>query len=186
MAVPMMSTLTQCYSVSERISIEPLSRRHAKVLLGAVNQHRDSLSGYLPWTESVTNINGALSYISERIGSKAVDSYWFAIVLNGNFTGVVGTKGVNQTTKCIEVGYWLTPYGRGQNVIDQILDVLIPFIRQKGNAKSVQFHCMEDNIASINIAERAGAKLKEYVDHDFDMLDRAQRLGIYELPLTEG
>ncbi len=43
---------------------------------------------------------------------------------------------------------------------------------------------MEDNIASINIAERAGATLKEYIDHEFETLDRSQRLGIYELRLT--
>ncbi|MDF4362438.1 ribosomal-protein-serine acetyltransferase, partial [Vibrio parahaemolyticus] len=32
--------------------------------------------------------------------------------------------------------------------------------------------------------ERAGATLKEYVDHEFETLDRSQRLGIYELRLT--
>ncbi|MHC6803256.1 GNAT family N-acetyltransferase, partial [Vibrio antiquarius] len=28
------------------------------------------------------------------------------------------------------------------------------------------------------------ATLKEYVDHEFETLDRSQRLGIYELRLT--
>ena len=32
--------------------------------------------------------------------------------------------------------------------------------------------------------ERAGATLKEYIDHEFETLDRSQRLGIYELRLT--
>ena len=44
---------------------------------------------------------------------------------------------------------------------------------------------MEGNIPSIKIAERAGATLKEYIDHDFEMLDANQRLGIYELRLGE-
>ncbi|NMU52421.1 GNAT family N-acetyltransferase, partial [Vibrio parahaemolyticus] len=80
--------------------------------------------------------------------------------------------------------YWLANNGRGHRVIDQVLAVLIPFLKKKGHAQFIQFHCMEDNIASINIAERAGATLKEYVDHEFDMLDRSHRLGIYELRLT--
>ncbi len=68
-------------------------------------------------------------------------------------------------------------------MIDQVLAVLIPFKAER-HAQFIQFHCMEDNIASINIAERAGATLKEYVDHEFETLDRSQRLGIYELRLT--
>ncbi|MCV5752324.1 hypothetical protein OFN51_26260, partial [Escherichia coli] len=42
------------FSVSERVSIEPLTTKHATVLLEVVNTYRNSLSGYLPWTDFVT------------------------------------------------------------------------------------------------------------------------------------
>ncbi|PFG58068.1 ribosomal-protein-serine acetyltransferase [Vibrio sp. ES.051] len=172
------------FSVSERVSIEPLSIKHAAVLLDVVNTYRDSLTGYLPWTDSVTNRREANDYIFQRINNKALDSYWCAIYFDECFSGVIGVKGVNLNTRANEIGYWLAENGRGHKVIDQILEVLIPIIKDNGHAHSIQFHCMEENVASIKIAERAGAQLKEYVDHDFEMLDRSQRLGIYELSLT--
>ncbi|EHK0039716.1 GNAT family N-acetyltransferase [Vibrio parahaemolyticus] len=172
------------FSVSERVSIEPLTTKHATVLLEVVNTHRNSLSGYLPWTDFVTNRREAVNYISQRVNSKALDAHWCAIYFDEQFTGVIGIKGVDSHTHVTEIGYWLASNGRGHRVIDQVLAVLIPFLKQKGHAQFIQFHCMEDNIASINIAERAGATLKEYVDHEFETLDRSQRLGIYELRLT--
>ncbi|MED5504258.1 MAG: GNAT family protein, partial [Pseudomonadota bacterium] len=80
---------------------------------------------------------------------------------------------------------WLAEKGRGHQIIDLVLMTLVPLIQERGNANVIQFHCMEGNIPSIKIAERAGATLKEYIDHDFEMLDANQRLGIYELRLGE-
>ncbi|GAJ76158.1 putative ribosomal-protein-serine N-acetyltransferase [Vibrio sp. JCM 18905] len=178
------NSMQASFSVSERVSIEPLTTKHATVLLEVVNTYRNSLSGYLPWTDFVTNRREAVNYISQRVNSKALDAHWCAIYFDGQFTGVIGIKGVDSHTRVTEIGYWLANNGRGHRVIDQVLAVLIPFLKQKGHAQFIQFHCMEDNIASINIAERAGATLKEYIDHEFETLDRSQRLGIYELRLT--
>ncbi|WP_440887080.1 GNAT family N-acetyltransferase [Vibrio sp. WZ-1] len=174
----------QTLQISERISIEPLLAKHANVLLEVVNESRDSLSRYLPWTDFVTNRREALRYISQRVNSIALDSYWFALFLDNQFVGVLGVKGMNEDTRVVEIGYWLAEVGRGHGVVHQVLSVIIPSVKQRGRASVIQFHCMEDNIPSIKIAERAGAILKEYVEHDFETLDSSQRLGIYELDLA--
>jgi ribosomal-protein-serine acetyltransferase len=176
--------LQQRFRVSDRISIESLSEKHASVLLKVVNANRERLAGYLPWTDFVTSKLEARHYISQRVNTNAVDAYWYAIYFDGRFAGVIGSKGVHPETRATEIGYWLADQGRGHNVIDQVLLVLIHYLKEKGNAQSVQFHCLEENRASIKIAERSGAKLKHYLDHDFDMLDRSQRVGIYELQLN--
>ena len=174
----------QALQISERISIEPLLTKHAAILLSAVNESRESLSQYLPWTDWVTNRREAVAYISQRINSNALDAYWFAINLNQEFVGVLGIKGIETQSKVTEIGYWLAEKGRGHQIIDLVLMTLVPLIQERGNANVIQFHCMEDNIPSIKIVERAGAILKEYVEHDFETLDSSQRLGIYELDLA--
>ncbi|WP_319534000.1 GNAT family N-acetyltransferase [uncultured Vibrio sp.] len=176
--------IRQRFTISERISIEPLASKHSVELLETVNENRKRLAGYLPWTDFVTNRREAGDYISRRINSHAVDAYWFAIYFDDRFTGVIGSKGVEPETRTTEIAYWLADHGRGNRLIDQALSVLILYLKKKGNARSIQFHCLEENIPSIRIAERTGAKLKHYLDHEFDMLDRSQRLGVYELPLT--
>ena len=175
----------QALLISPRISIEPLHTKHAVSLLLAVNESRESLSQYLPWTDWVTNRREAVAYISHRIYSNALDAYWFALNLNQEFVGVLGVKGLDIQSKTTEIGYWLAEKGRGYQIIDQVLMILVPLIRERGNVNVIQFHCLEGNIPSIKIAERAGATLKEYIDHDFETLDASQRLGIYELRLGE-
>ncbi len=173
--------LQQRYWISERASIEPLTSSHATALLEAVNENRRRLSGYLPWIDFVTNRREASQYISQRVNSNVKDAYWFAIYFDDRFAGVIGSKGVHPETRISEIGYWLADHGRGHRIIDQALTVLILYLKKKGNARTVQFHCLEENIASIKIAERAGAKLKHYLEHDFDSLDRSQRMAVYEL-----
>ena len=51
----------QALQITERISIEPLLTKHASTLLSVVNESRESLSQYLPWTDWVTN-RRAVSY----------------------------------------------------------------------------------------------------------------------------
>ncbi len=176
--------LQQRYRISERASIEPLSSKHAAALLETVNDNRDRLAGYLPWTDFVTTRREAGQYISQRVQTCAVDAVWFAIFFDERFAGVIGSKGVHRETRVTEIAYWLAEHGRGHKVIDQALDVLVLYLKEKGNAQSIQFHCLEENIASIKIAERAGAKLKHYLDHELETLDRSQRLGVYELLLS--
>ncbi len=176
--------LQQRYWISERASIEPLSAKHAAMLLEAVNDNRKRLARFLPWTDFVTNRREAAQYISQRINTSATDAVWFAIFFDERFTGVIGSKGVNRETRATEIGYWLAEQGRGHKIIDQALSVLVLYLKEKGNARSVQFHCLEENSASIKIAERAGAKLKHYLDHDFETLDPSQRVGVYELSLN--
>nr|WP_319552476.1 GNAT family N-acetyltransferase [uncultured Vibrio sp.] len=175
--------LQQRAAISDRISMEPLASKHSVELLETVNANRKRLASYLPWTDFVTNRREAGYYISQRVNSHAVDAYWFAIYFDDRFAGVIGSKGVDPETRATEIAYWLADHGRGNQLIDQVLSILILYLEKKGNAQSIQFHCLEENIPSIRIAERTGAKLKHYLDHDFDMLDRSQRLGVYELPL---
>ncbi len=176
--------LQQRHWISERISIEPLSAKHAPVLLEVVNDNRNRLAAFLPWTDFVTNRREAGQYISQRVNNKAVDACWCAIYFDERFSGVIGSKGVHPETHVAEIGYWLADNGRGHKVIDHVLTVLVLYLKERGNAQSIQFHCLEENIASIKIAERAGAKLKHYLDHDLETLDPSQRMGVYELLLS--
>ncbi len=175
--------LQRRYWISERASIEPLSSKHAVVLLEVVNENRNRLASFLPWLDFVTNRREAVHYISQRVNARAVDACWLAIYFDDRFAGVIGSKGVNPETHVTEIAYWLADHARGNQVIDQALNVLILYLKESGNAQFVQFHCLEDNGASIKIAERAGAKLKHYLAHDLETLDRSQRMGVYELPI---
>ncbi len=143
--------------VSDDIALSPLSRLHSNELLEAVDSSRESLAQTMPWEKQVTDLSGAEIYISDRIESGLVGAHWYAIHFSDRFAGVFGIKSIDPETGVAEVGYWLAYFARGHRVIDQILNSICPYLRSYTNANTVEFHCLEDNTSSINIAKRLQA-----------------------------
>ncbi|WP_245823694.1 GNAT family N-acetyltransferase [Photobacterium proteolyticum] len=169
--------------ISESISLQALTQFHAKELLETVNTSRDDLSVYMPWTDTLTDMAGARSYINARKKGKLYGSQWFAIYYDGAFSGVFGIKYIDPVTKVSELGYWLSTAVRGHRIINQVLNVILPYLSSSTTVDTVEFHCLESNEASIRVVERAGAKLVKYVGNNMDIPNKDQRLGIYALKL---
>ena len=170
--------------ISPSLSVEPLCTGHASGLLKAVNSSRENLSLYLPWVNTVRTERGAINYIKDRIGIPLPEVFWVALMRNGVFIGVFGIKGLNTENGSAEIAYWLTEAGRGYGVIGAVLNTFLPLIRKRGKIQTLQFQCMENNPASIKIAQRAGAVFKDYISHEFYGLGADKQLGVYELYLA--
>ncbi|GEM74990.1 GNAT family N-acetyltransferase [Vibrio sagamiensis] len=170
--------------LSQSLRLEPLCISHAPALLKAVNASRENLSLYLPWVNKVKSVRSAITYIKDRIEIPLPEVFWVALISHDVFIGIFGIKGLDTKTGIAEIAYWLTESGRGSRVIGSVLDVFLPLVRKRGRIHTLQFHCMENNPASIKIAQRAGAVFKEYIPHDFYELGTDKQLGVYELYLV--
>jgi len=169
--------------VSELITLRALKSSHAKELLEAVDSSREDLAVYMPWTDTLTDIAGAKRYISARVNTQVAGSQWFAVYFKEQFGGVFGIKYVDPETKVSELGYWLSNFARGNRIVNQVLNVILPYMSSSTLASTVEFHCLESNEASIRVVQRAGAKLVMYVDNTIDIPNKEQKLGIYALEL---
>ncbi|RZM80795.1 GNAT family N-acetyltransferase [Pseudoalteromonas rubra] len=144
------------YHISPHLYLTPLNIEQANVLLEAVDMSRESLEIYLPWAQAVTDLNSAKKYITER--QDMPGSRYFSIMYHKQFMGVFAVKSVEAPNTC-EIGYWLCKQARGNAIIDQILSVMLPSLKEEQKIRYIEFHCLDFNIPSIKIAQRAGAKL---------------------------
>ncbi|TMP36010.1 GNAT family N-acetyltransferase [Pseudoalteromonas rubra] len=144
------------YDISPSLTLTPLNIKQANVLLEAVDKSRESLEIYLPWAQAVTDLNSAKQYITERQSIRG--SHYFSIVYHEQFIGVFAVKSVEAPNTC-EIGYWLCEKARGNAIIDQILRVMLPRLKEELAMRQIEFHCLDFNIPSIKIAQRVGAKL---------------------------
>lgn len=149
------------YDISPYLNLTPLNIKQASVLLEAVELSRESLETYLPWAASVTDLDGAKKYISERLAMS--DSRYISIMYHHQFIGVFAVKSVEAPNTC-EIGYWLCEKARGNAIMDKVLRVMLPRLQKELAMRYIEFHCLDFNVASIKIAQRAGAKLvRRYV-----------------------
>ncbi|MBQ4877888.1 GNAT family N-acetyltransferase [Pseudoalteromonas luteoviolacea] len=162
------------------IQLTSLGLHHSAKLYNAVEHNRVSLERNLPWVKQVTCDDSAQRYIDERINSGEPSSRWIAISVSGCFSGVFGVKHIDPVTGQCEVGYWLCGKARGQQVIPRVLNELIPWIKSQG-AKTLEFHCLEDNIASIRNAEKVGAILQSTAPTTLDISDTTRKMCVYAL-----
>lgn len=167
--------------ISNEIRLAPLHLSDAQAFLAAVELSRENLSHYMPWEKHVIDCNSAEAYIDSRIRSDEPGAAWFSIQFNGQFSGVFAVKSITPESRISELGYWLSDNARGQRVVDQILQVMLPALAGEQNVRMFEFHCLESNRASINIVKRLGATLARKAEHNFDIPNRHDLLCIYAL-----
>ncbi|MGS0496594.1 hypothetical protein CWB85_11665 [Pseudoalteromonas sp. S1727] len=171
--------------ISDSITLKPLAISFAEELYLVIVESRENLSQFLPWVDNVIDVNSTKQYIAERLHSNKAGAQWFAIYTQERLSGVFGIKHIDPDIKVAECGYWLADFARGQAVMTQVLAKIIPYIKNTSHAKVVEFCCLEENLASIKVVQRAGAKFKYYHQEVSHFLaNKQQRLGVYEIKLT--
>jgi [ribosomal protein S5]-alanine N-acetyltransferase len=67
-----------------------------------------------------------------------------------------------------EMSYWVLPHARGRGVATAAVTAMLDIARGIGGMRSVVLDIEPDNVASIRVAERAGARRREppRVQHD--------------------
>lgn len=171
--------------INNSINLQMLELKHADELFDAVSLSRRNLAIYLPWVNGVTNIETAKDYISERIYREKVGSQWFAIYVDGLFSGVFAIKEIDNIVCVAQLGYWLADFARGKRVMPTVLNKMIPYIKANTAAKVVEFRCLEGNQTSIKVVKRVGAQFKGYQENTIALCGKEQLLGLYQIHLYE-
>ena len=171
------------FRISKDIYLTQLKVSDASALYQAVELSRDNLSKYLPWVKNVVDHASAESYIDSRLNNESEGAEWFVITFKNKFGGVFGIKSINPDLCACELGYWLSNYALGNQVVGKILDVVIPYLANKKRVRVVEFHCLESNVASVKIVERTGATLTRKIENTFEVPDKEQLMCIYALEI---
>ena len=168
--------------IAEHIKLAPLVESDAADILRVVNLSRASLGQFLPWVEGVNNIESAKKYILDRVNSGLNCSRWFKIYYKDNLSGVFAVKSICPELNIAELGYWLSSDAQGNGIISQVI-ARVPNILKNTSAKVIEFRCLEQNVASINIALKSGASLVDTIP-DFAFANNTmQQLNIYRVGL---
>ncbi|MEX2961358.1 GNAT family N-acetyltransferase [Microbulbifer sp. TYP-18] len=168
--------------ISDEIMLEPLSIRDAGVLYSVIDENRTFLEQSLYWVGKVKDKETAKNYIMKRINSGEPGASWFKIKQKHAIVGIFGVKSTCYQLLEAEIGYWLTEAARGNGIISKAIIAVGKILKDQG-LSSIKIMCLDENKASIAVAERAGANHINSVPNYMEINGKLQNLNIYRVKL---
>ena len=170
------------HRISENLSAEPLSLADSADVLYLVDNNREILTRFLYWVDEVQDLSSAANYIQQRIESRQKGAAWFKLLVEGRMAGVFGIKNVYDHTATAEIGYWLASEFHGQQIILHAINYFSQQLKDNG-VEHMMICSLSENLASIRLAEKVGAKLVRTQTNYMKQNGSHQDLYTFLLPL---
>ena len=147
------------FSIDANLALTPLQISDAVNVYTLVEANRTRLGKYLYWVNDVIDVPSARSYINARIHSNLPGAHWFGVQRQGELAGIFAIKSITYPGGIAELGYWLAGCAQRQGIIPRILAALPQLFTalSVNDVNVLEFRCLSGNLASIRIAEKAGA-----------------------------
>lgn len=174
------------FHIDRDIALAPLQLADAQEIFNLVAQHRAHLAAFLYWVPQVIDVPTAAEYIRQRIASGLPNARWFKVQYLGRSCGVFAVKSIDPASHTAELGYWLSPDQQGLGIIGRVIARLPQLFAQQlpdCQVRALAWHCLEQNAASIRIAEKAGGICVDRLPDHSAPNGQSQDLLIYQAPL---
>jgi ribosomal-protein-serine acetyltransferase len=126
-------------------------------LFALTNANRDYLRQWLPWLDSIHQINDTRSFIRSTIW-QVDDNRGFvaAICYEGNIVGTIGFNWIDWQNRIGYIGYWLASSHQGKGMMTRSCQSLIDYGFDTFKLNRLVIACATENRRSRGIPERLG------------------------------
>jgi ribosomal-protein-serine acetyltransferase len=168
--------------VSHEILLHRLEIQDAGAIFNAIDQNREWLSRWLPfvlWTKEVKDTKAFINSIKEKRESTLNEVY--TIWYKGDFAGVIGFHNTDRYNEKVEIGYWIIEEMTKKGIVISSVRSLIKVAFEKMMMNRLTIKCAVGNLASENVAIRAGFQFEGIEREGERMEDQFLDLKIYSL-----
>lgn len=138
-------------NISERVTLELISAKHAEPLYAVIDDNRPHLAAFLPWVPYMNALDKFQQYINNcNLLYQQKTEVSFAIVLDGNPVGRIGLHQIDGQHKSASVGYWLAKHAEGLGIVVQSCSKLMGY-----GFKSLGLNRIEIRVAATNKRSQA-------------------------------
>ncbi len=154
----------------DRVVVRPYREEDAQALQEAVEESREHIRPWLPFSYQHQNVEESLIWINEQraqwILRKNMNCGIFEIA-TGRFLGGAGLMVRNWDIPYLEIGYWLRTSAEGKGYMSEAVRLLTNFALDELGAKRVEIRCDELNIRSASVARRLGYVQEALLHNNF-------------------
>jgi ribosomal-protein-serine acetyltransferase len=126
-------------------------------LFALTNVNRDYLRQWLPWLDSVQQINDTRNFIRSTIW-QSDDNRGFvaAICYDGDIVGTIGFNSIDWQSRIGYIGYWLAASYQGKGIMTISCQSLIDYAFATLKLNRLVIACATENARSRGIPKRLG------------------------------
>ena len=142
--------------VDDDVVLVPLRREHAAALAALIEENRERLERWFPWTatsRSVADVERFAAWVEERTIDGEREAY--VIVAAGKVAGSIDLHDIECGRTFARIGYWLAARHGGRGVMTAAVRALARHAFASGIAR-LEIVAAAANGASRAVAERAG------------------------------
>jgi RimJ/RimL family protein N-acetyltransferase len=146
----------------DTIAIRPYELSDANDIYMAINESLTDMKRWMPWCHSGYSVHDAINWIMEQdIRRERGSAYEFAIVgLEKQYLGGCGVNQVNNEYRMANLGYWVRTSATGQGVATRAVQLVSKWALTSTDLVRLELVIATRNIASLRVAEKAGASLE--------------------------
>lgn len=143
--------------VNENVSLKLLEREDAKELFTLVDESRSYLREWLPWVDSMKQVEGYEPIIDTWLKQFSNhDGFQAGILYKRKLVGMVGLHGIDWGNSKTTIGYWLAEKYQGHGIMTSAVKALIDQAFTEYELNRVEIQCGVGNEKSKAIPERIG------------------------------
>lgn len=152
------------YPLDDHIELKPLGLQHARPLFLLTDSSRDTLRQWLPWVDSITEVEHTVNFVKNAIKQGAENGAITAgIWVDGEIAGVISFHEINWHNRSVGIGYWLGSNFVGQGIMSSACRAFVDYALMELDLHRVEIRCATGNDRSRAIPERLGFVLEGVV-----------------------
>ena len=149
------------YALDDQVELRPLAPEHARALFELTDRSRDRLRQWLPWVDSVTEVNHSANYIKGAMKQAAENGGFSAgIWVREELVGTISFHEIDWNNKSVGIGYWLDKQFQGQGLMTSACRSFTDHALMRMGLNRVEIRCATTNRRSRAIPERLGFVLE--------------------------
>ncbi|BFH65646.1 GNAT family N-acetyltransferase [Paenibacillus azoreducens] len=174
------------YPLDDHIELKPLALQHARPLFLLTDSSRDTLRQWLPWVDSITELEHTANFVKNAIKHGAENGAITAgIWVHGEIAGVISFHEINWHNRSVGIGYWLGDKFVGQGIMSSACRAFVDYALMELDLNRVEIRCATGNERSRAIPERLGFVLEGIVRESALLPQGYVNLAVYGMLQSE-
>lgn len=167
-----------------RIGIRTYRSEDVPLLYAAVHESIGDLSQWMPWCGTGYSVDDSMAYVATRDAEFARGEHYSFVACdlsNGAFLGSVGLNFVNRIHNFANLGYWVRSGRTRQGIATAATRLIAQFAFQELKFSRLEIVVAAENISSLRVAEKAGARCEGRLRNRLMLHGRAQDAVMHSL-----
>lgn len=148
------------YPLTDTAQLRALEPWMAPEFADYIAHNREHLATWLPWAESLVDVEGTRAWLQRYADSQAVDGgRIYGIWLEGRLVGGVLFRTFDTRFGVAEIGVWNSPEAGGRGLVTAAARRMIQWVFAERGMHRVEWRCATTNERSAAVAKRLGMRL---------------------------